>query len=540
MKKGITTFVFFVMCLIQIKAQLTELVAKNEKSIFQIFVYDEFGTPSSSGTGFFIDQNGVGLTNFHVLREAKFAFIRDYEGNIFQIENISKISEECDLAEFTVVSNRTNFQPLTLTNEIPPKGSEIFVIGNPEGLESTVSTGIISSIRDHETSKVIQISAPISPGSSGSPIMDMKGRVIGVATYQYKKGQNLNFGYWIGCKQNLTSNDVLKISNNGTGNLCVINKVCPGQNSLILNSIEINEKNTIVNLSFINTDLVAGDGAFIFAIIGDKKQSFYIEDLETGKMQYAYDATIGNSPESPTYLKLGETKKFKLFFPAIKDVKQISIKEGMQGSDWSFENINLADYKTLKFEDNNFFNNFYLQTGLSLLSDKEFASAYVILKDYADQNSDNDFAQNLAGIISFILGNKLDAFLHIQAALEINPTNSDYYFNLYFLNNDAGNTSEALKNITSSIQLDQDQPERYIYRSYLYIKLEQWKKAIEDLNIFINSDRVIPSAAYFSRAVCKVYLKDRTACEDFEKAYSISVDKEEQEEIKSWYDQACK
>jgi serine protease Do len=540
MKKGITTIALLVMCLVQIKAQLTELVAKNEKSIFQIFVYDEFGTPSSSGTGFFISQNGVALTNFHVLKDAKFAFIRDYKGNIFQIENISRISEECDLAEFNVVSNGINFPTLTLTNEIPPKGSEIFVIGNPEGLESTVSTGIISSIRDQENNKVIQISAPISPGSSGSPIMDMKGNVIGVATYQYKKGQNLNFGYWIGCKQNLTSNDILKISNNGTGNLYVINKVCTGQNSLILNSIEINEKNTVVNLSFINLDLAAGDYAFIFAVIGDKKQSFYIEDLETGKKQYAYDATIGNSAATPTFLKLGETKKFKLFFPAIKDMKQISIKEGMQGSDWSFENINLAEYKTLKFEDNNFFNNFYLQTGLSLLSDKEFASAYVILKEYADQNTDNDFAQNLAGIISFILGNKLDAFLHIQAALEINPTDSDYYFNLYFLNNDAGNKSEALKNITSSIQLDPGQPERYIYRSYLYIDLEQWKKAIEDMNIFINSDRVIPGAVYFSRAVCKVYIKDRTACDDFEKAYNMSVDKEEQEEIKKWYDQTCK
>jgi hypothetical protein len=65
------------------------------------------------------------------------------------------------------------------------------VIGNPEGLEGTVTEGIISAFR--EGGDIIQITAAISPGSSGSPVLDDDGNVIGVATATYKEGQNLNF-----------------------------------------------------------------------------------------------------------------------------------------------------------------------------------------------------------------------------------------------------------------------------------------------------------------------------------------------------------
>jgi len=73
-------------------------------------------------------------------------------------------------------------------------GERIIVYGSPLGLEKTVSDGIVSAIREvpgHGT--LIQITAPISPGSSGSPVLNMKGEVIGIATFQFIKGKNLNF-----------------------------------------------------------------------------------------------------------------------------------------------------------------------------------------------------------------------------------------------------------------------------------------------------------------------------------------------------------
>ena len=71
------------------------------------------------------------------------------------------------------------------------EGQRVLVIGNPEGLQGTVSDGIISAFR--EDRNLIQITAPVSPGSSGSPVLDESGQVIGMATLVYREGQNLNF-----------------------------------------------------------------------------------------------------------------------------------------------------------------------------------------------------------------------------------------------------------------------------------------------------------------------------------------------------------
>ncbi len=521
-------------------AQLAVLVAKNEKAIFQIFSYDEYGSPSSLGTGFFISSDGKALTNLHVLKDAKFAYIRDYKGVYYQIDKIDRICSECDIAEFHVVLNNNSFEKLNLTYDVPPKASEIFVIGNPEGLESTVSKGIISSIREQDNIKTIQITASISHGSSGSPIMDMNGNVIGIASFGYTEGQNLNFGYWIGCIDKLILNKEYIISNNKTGNLYVINKTLKTQPNLILNSIEVKEKNTIVNLSFTNSSLVWGDEAFIFASIGEKDNSYYIENNETGAKFNIYDASIGSSPKAPTKLKLGETKRFKLYFPPIGDSKIIDIVEGTKGTGWTFRNINLSEYDSLSFKSDSFFNDFYFQTGLSFLASKEFGKAYSILNEYALSNKNNDYAQYLAGIISYILGNNLDAFSHIKKAIEINPLNSEYYFNLYYLNYKSENFDEALKNISSAIQLDENQPEYYVYRGNLHFNNKSWKLAIADYNKYIESNRNISYGYLFKRGIAKTWDDDKTACSDFEKAYKLCDDDDRKKVIASWQNKYCK
>jgi len=539
MKKLISFLTITLISILQVNGQFAELVAKNEKAIVQIFSYNEFGAPSSTGTGFFIKSDGTALTNVHVLKETKYAFIRDVDGNIFQIDKITRICKECDIAEFTVIGKGKTFPTLTITNTIPLKGSDIFVIGNPEGLESTVSKGIISAIREEEN-KVIQISAPISPGSSGSPIMDMSGNVFAIATYQHKVGQNLNFGYWLGCQDKLTINTEYNLSNEKSRNLFVLNKKCKGESGLILNSIEVNEKNTVLNFTFTNTSLAFGDRAFIFTTIGDNDKSFYIEDKVSKKRFYVYDASIGISAKDPTYLKLGEAKRFKLFFPSIGNLNEMNIGEGMQGSDWSFSDIILSTYKSFSFTDRNFFNDFYYQTGLALLSEKDFEDAYIILKDFAATNNNNDYAHNLAGIVSYILGNNLDAFLHIKKAIEINPTNDNYYFNLYFLNNGNGDKDEALKNISSAIQLNNDKPEYYGMRAQLYMDKKYWKVAISDYDKLINSDRNITSFIYCQRGIAKLWLQDKSSCKDFEKAFGMAESDKVKEGISAWYNKYCR
>ena len=83
---------------------------------------------------------------------------------------------------------------IAVSDRAPEIAERIVVVGSPMGLEQTVSEGIISSVREIPTvGRVFQMSAPISPGSSGSPVVSTKGQVIGIATFQFIQGQNLNF-----------------------------------------------------------------------------------------------------------------------------------------------------------------------------------------------------------------------------------------------------------------------------------------------------------------------------------------------------------
>ena len=99
-----------------------------------------------------------------------------------------------------------SFVNLSLNTTIPEVGQDIIAIGGPLGLEKTVSQGIVSAIRNN----TIQITAPISPGSSGGPVLNMKGEVIELVSSQMIVGQNLNFAipaYLINTMQPVGSRD---------------------------------------------------------------------------------------------------------------------------------------------------------------------------------------------------------------------------------------------------------------------------------------------------------------------------------------------
>src|SRR4029453_19441878 len=104
------------------------------------------------------------------------------------------VDAEGDLALLKVEAPANQVRPLSLDRTSPQEGESVVVIGNPLGLEGSVTNGIVSAVRDIPGfGRIIQITAPISPGSSGSPVVNMQGAVIGVATLQITGGQSVNF-----------------------------------------------------------------------------------------------------------------------------------------------------------------------------------------------------------------------------------------------------------------------------------------------------------------------------------------------------------
>jgi hypothetical protein len=161
-------------------------------SVCLITSMDAYGQPLGLGSGFVADDAGSVLTNFHVIEGAASVHIRFPSGSVHQITNVVAYDTAQDMA--LLASDATEIQPLSLGTGAVEIGTPIFAIGNPAGLESTLSTGIVSGVRTFgDGTRFYQITAPISPGSSGGPVLNEDGHVIGIATATLAVGQNLNF-----------------------------------------------------------------------------------------------------------------------------------------------------------------------------------------------------------------------------------------------------------------------------------------------------------------------------------------------------------
>ncbi|MFO7568257.1 MAG: trypsin-like peptidase domain-containing protein [Smithellaceae bacterium] len=151
-------------------------------------------TPSGVGTGFFINAKGHIVTNKHVLPYSGDGSIKTSSGRVYKINGIVAEDHQADLVIASTLAPTGESIPVTLNTGLPEVGEKVIVIGNPLGLEQTVSDGIVSAIRVNQASvHFIQVTAPVSPGNSGGPLLNMRGEVIGVATFQIRQGQNLNF-----------------------------------------------------------------------------------------------------------------------------------------------------------------------------------------------------------------------------------------------------------------------------------------------------------------------------------------------------------
>lgn len=186
-------------------SNLSEMYEKNKYAVFLIAV-PESETSYAQGTGFFISASGIGVSNYHVFDGSDYrnAIIKTIDGIQYKIKSIVKSNKELDFIVFEVENNHLDFPYLILANNMSNVGDDVFAIGNPKGLEHTLSKGIISSYR--ENNLMIQTTTEITHGSSGGPLFNMKGEVIGITTSGVGEA-DLNFAMNI---QKLGIDDIIK------------------------------------------------------------------------------------------------------------------------------------------------------------------------------------------------------------------------------------------------------------------------------------------------------------------------------------------
>ena len=171
-----------------------KLAATTRPAVALVTVLDKSGKPLKLGTGFFVSPDGKLVTNAHVIEGADSASAKLENGATYSIRGVLKTALDKDLVLLQADAKDVPSLTVSRAPSLPEVGSRIAVIGSPLGLEGTVSDGIISGHRDaNKDDQWLQMTAAVSPGSSGSPVVDENGNVVGIATILINNAQALNF-----------------------------------------------------------------------------------------------------------------------------------------------------------------------------------------------------------------------------------------------------------------------------------------------------------------------------------------------------------
>ncbi|HKX33572.1 MAG TPA: trypsin-like peptidase domain-containing protein [Blastocatellia bacterium] len=162
------------------------------------------------GSGFIVTPLGAIVTNYHVVQGATTARVKLPSGESYRTADVVNVDYAKDIVVLKVNGPQLPSARVGNSDRVDI-GEPVVAISSPEGLTNSISTGVISGLRRLETHYVFQITAPISQGSSGGALFDSSGAIIGIVTYLFKSGQNINFAVPINYARELISNQSTSI-----------------------------------------------------------------------------------------------------------------------------------------------------------------------------------------------------------------------------------------------------------------------------------------------------------------------------------------
>jgi len=178
---------------VRAQESLPELIKRLLPAVVTVVGFNAAGKPIRIGSGVFIDPEGHLITNLHVINGVSRAEVKLPQGEVYPLTEMVAADQKADLVKLMVRLPGATPHYLPVSGARPEVGEHVLALGSPLGLEQSVSEGLVSAIRTiKDRGEFLQISAPISPGSSGGPVVNRQGQVIGLATFQIK-GQNINF-----------------------------------------------------------------------------------------------------------------------------------------------------------------------------------------------------------------------------------------------------------------------------------------------------------------------------------------------------------
>lgn len=171
----------------------SQIFEKYNSAVFMVYTSD--GLNDYQGSGFFISEKGLAVSNYHVFQGTGIGYeqIKLSDGSICKLKRVIAKSEDDDFFIFEIETNGRRFNYIPISERVPKVGEKAYAIGSPRGLENTFSSGEISQFRGDDN-QLIQISVPIDHGSSGGALINSYGEVIGITSAGLDdSGANLNF-----------------------------------------------------------------------------------------------------------------------------------------------------------------------------------------------------------------------------------------------------------------------------------------------------------------------------------------------------------
>ena len=157
------------------------------KSMLYIEAPDSKG--GSQGSGVILNSDGTFVTCFHVVAKANYIKVKTTNGEEYYVDGFKYINPLDDIAILTLNTTKKDFTPISIPYSTSLVGEKIYTISNPRGFEFSFSDGMINRFSQEN----IQFSAPTSPGSSGGALLNSKGDLLGIISWQRTDGQNINF-----------------------------------------------------------------------------------------------------------------------------------------------------------------------------------------------------------------------------------------------------------------------------------------------------------------------------------------------------------
>jgi serine protease Do len=436
------------------KKDLPTIINETKPSVVLIRTFSRDGNPIGTGSGFIITETGDIISNRHVFQGAHKAEAETTTGK-FPITHVQGQDPANDLVRLSLGRTGRKFQPLTMSSSMPEVGEKIMVIGNPLGLESTVSDGIVSAKRKFPPfGTVIQITCPISPGSSGSPVMNMMGEVIGVATFQMVQGQNLNFA--------------IPVSH--------------------VKALKISEGVEIAAADFVSTELIeALEDPF------DKGEILFSREQYEGAIPYFKKAIEKNSFHAEAYYYLGicyretrSTEAIDAFKKAIEINPEYVEAYYQLGITYNQLNMRAEAIKAFKkvLESKPDHEDALLNLGIAYCQDKDYSAATPVLKRSLEILP-NKKAYFFLGVSYAGQTQHDNAIYAFKQAIEMDGDYLEAYMALGVSYGAVENFTEGIKALNQAVVLDPQNPQVHFLLGYLHLANHDLESAEREYDLLV-------------------------------------------------------